>query len=262
MPANDIETGPLGTSPTSDWSKERFSLDLLSEDASALILERKHAARTGVSTVELDVQIETTLAKFKAGVARLEESLSVAEEESGRDPGDLRQWEEAVLQLSQQYDRLEIMARGEEGGLAAARQTLLARPTSSPRQAAPKGKAVRFNEPLGGADGDDSEDDHPQGALQLQQRIMDDQDTQLDELSATIGRQKQIGIMINDELDLHVDLLLETEDRVDSTQRRLAGAGRRLERVFKDGARNSKGSTVICILVCILILVIVAARKF
>ncbi|KAI8590357.1 hypothetical protein BDZ88DRAFT_107933 [Geranomyces variabilis] len=261
MPAND--TGPLGTPSTNAWSKERFALDLLSEDASGLILERKHAARTGVSTTELDAQIETTLAKFKAGVARLEESLSVAEEESGRDPSDLRQWEEAVLQLSQQYDRLEIMARGEDGGLAAVRKNLLERPTGSPRQATPKGKAVRFNEPFGGgAEGDDSEDDHPRGALQLQQRIMDDQDTQLDELSATIGRQKQIGIMINDELDLHVDLLLETEDRVDSTQRRLAGAGRRLEQVFKDGARNSKGSTVICILVCILILVIVAARKF
>ncbi|KAJ3145959.1 hypothetical protein HDU86_000583 [Geranomyces michiganensis] len=261
MPA-DLEKGLQEAPSTSSWSKERFALDLLSEDASALILERKHAARTGVSTAELDAQINVTLAKFKDGVTRLEEKLTVAEEESGWDPGDLRQWEEAVLQLSQQYDRLEIMARGEEGGLAQARQTVLARPAPTQRQGPSKGKAVRFNEPLDVTEGDNSEDDHPRGALQLQQRIMDDQDTQLDELSATIGRQKQIGIMINDELDLHVDLLLETEDRVDNTQRRLAGAGRRLEQVFKDGARNSKGSTVICILVCILILVIVAARKF
>lgn len=48
--------------------------------------------------------------------------------------------------------------------------------------------------------------------------------------------------MINDELDLHVDLLEETEERVDRTSSRLRGAGRRLERVLEDSVKNSKGT--------------------
>ncbi|TPX61204.1 hypothetical protein PhCBS80983_g01296 [Powellomyces hirtus] len=279
MPS-DLETGPLspGGSTNPAWESERFTLEILGEDISTLILEKKHAVRTGVSVGDLDSRIRRNLQTFRDGIEKLEQSLSEAEESSGRGTSDLRRWEEAVLKLSQQYDRLELMARGEDGDHALARKQLLARSSSATTKG---GKAVRFVEPLD--DGDGSED--VGGALQLQQRIMDDQDTQLDELSATIGRQKQIGILINDELDLHVDLLEETEERVDSTHRRLQGAGRRLEQVLLSSARNSKGSsnhqqwskvkigfadeyvadvagtTIIGVLVVILILVIVVARK-
>ncbi|KAI8911223.1 hypothetical protein DFJ77DRAFT_469247 [Powellomyces hirtus] len=255
MPS-DLETGPLspGGSTNPAWESERFTLEILGEDISTLILEKKHAVRTGVSVGDLDSRIRRNLQTFRDGIEKLEQSLSEAEESSGRGTSDLRRWEEALLKLSQQYDRLELMARGEDGDHALARKQLLARSSSATTKG---GKAVRFVEPLD--DGDGSED--VGGALQLQQRIMDDQDTQLDELSATIGRQKQIGILINDELDLHVDLLEETEERVDSTHRRLQGAGRRLEQVLLSSARNSKGTTIIGILVVILILVIVVARK-
>ena len=50
--------------------------------------------------------------------------------------------------------------------------------------------------------------------LQLQNRIIDDQDSRLDQLSETIQRQKNLGILIGNELDLHVDLLEETENAV------------------------------------------------
>jgi hypothetical protein len=60
-----------------------------------------------------------------------------------------------------------------------------------------------------------------------------EQDRQLDELSRVIGRQKEIGLTISDELDYQVDLLQQTEERIDDTDQRLARARRRLDQVLK-----------------------------
>ncbi|KND03778.1 uncharacterized protein SPPG_01235 [Spizellomyces punctatus DAOM BR117] len=232
------------------WEKERATLTSLGEDTIGCILERKHAAKFGVSTEELDERIQKNLSVLKSGIGKLEQSLSDAEESTGRDKSELRRWEEAILQLSKQYDRIEAMARGEE-------TMNLFTQRNSPRN---KGgnKAVRFTDPVEATMDEELSNGE---SLHLQQRIMDEQDAQLDELSETIARQKHIGLLINEELDLHVDLLEETEGRVDSTSRRLRGAGRRLEQVLQSSVRNSRGTTIIAILVVILILVIVIANK-
>ncbi|KAI8820158.1 uncharacterized protein EV422DRAFT_81049 [Fimicolochytrium jonesii] len=253
----DLEKGRPQNNPA--WEKQQLTLTLLGEDISALILEKKHATRAGLDTSEQDGKIKRHLATMKDGIGRLEQSLSEAEDAGGRDVTELRRWEESVLQLSQTHDRLDVMSRGEDGAHLLAKKELLARPSSGNSA---KGKTVRFTEPFDGTESNDGIEMDAGSSLQLHQRIMDDQDNQLDELAETIGRQKQIGLMINDELDLHVDLLEETETRVDNTHRRLQGAGRRLEQVLLSGSRNSKGNTLICILVGILILVIVIAKKF
>ena len=68
-----------------------------------------------------------------------------------------------------------------------------------------------------------------------------EQDSHLDGLSETIARQKQMGQLISNELDMHVDLLDETEQVVDSTHARLNTAATRLGRVMEDHASNSQG---------------------
>eukprot|EP00842_Homolaphlyctis_polyrhiza_P001954 jgi/Hompol1/275/HPOL_002468-RA len=67
-----------------------------------------------------------------------------------------------------------------------------------------------------------------QEVVQLQTRIMDQQDSQLDQLHETVTRQKLIGLEIGNELDMHVDLLQQTDQLVDNTQQRLTSADRRL----------------------------------
>ncbi|KAJ3016678.1 hypothetical protein HKX48_003913, partial [Thoreauomyces humboldtii] len=209
--------------------RDRLTLDTIGDDLSTLILEKKHAMRSGFAGVsDADARIRSVLVTFKDGIGRLEQSLSRAEDSGARSIAELRKWEETLLQLSQKYDRLELMARGENADLAMARQALLGG-RSGP-------KAVRFVDPVH----EQADQEDAGSSLLLQRRLMDDQDSQLDELSATIGRQKQIGLLINDELELHVDLLEETEQHVDSTQQRLEAAGRRLERVLFHSAKNAK----------------------
>jgi syntaxin 8 len=68
-----------------------------------------------------------------------------------------------------------------------------------------------------------------------------DQDTQLDHLSEAISRQKHIGLLISDELDLHIDLIEETEEAVESTQSRLNGASRSLRDIHASSQSNWRG---------------------
>lgn len=76
------------------------------------------------------------------------------------------------------------------------------------------------------------EDDDRFAAQQLAQQNMAfrQQDTHLDHLSASISRQHELSLRMNEELELHTDLLHELDRDVDDTGLRLGGASDRLER--------------------------------
>jgi syntaxin 8 len=88
----------------------------------------------------------------------------------------------------------------------------------------------------------------------------EDQDTHLDVLSESIRRQKEIGMQIGDELELHIDLLDQTEADVDNSQDRLGAAGRRLRSVHEISKSANSGNALIAILVVILLIVIIIAK--
>jgi hypothetical protein len=58
-----------------------------------------------------------------------------------------------------------------------------------------------------------------------------DQDERLNLLSSSIGRQNHLSIQIGSELDLHHDLLEDTDAAMDRTAARLGRARRRLDTV-------------------------------
>lgn len=64
-------------------------------------------------------------------------------------------------------------------------------------------------------------------------RIPIDQDQNLDRLSVSLGRQREIGLTINDELESQVGMLDDTEHLVDRTGNRLSIASRQLAKVAK-----------------------------
>ena len=67
----------------------------------------------------------------------------------------------------------------------------------------------------------------------LQQQEMANQDTQLDALSASIGRQHHLSLQMNDELETHAELLEDFDHAVDSTTARLGRASRKLDTVTR-----------------------------
>ncbi|KAJ3332302.1 hypothetical protein HDU76_000677 [Blyttiomyces sp. JEL0837] len=242
---------------------ENGRLKALAQDTLTTLLDKKQAARAGISTEDYDKRIKEGLKRLKDGVMAMEIGLETAEQQrsQNRTP-DLKKWENAILELSKQCDRLEIMAEG--GGLSTANGSALLGRGDKPRNPAlssASGSILAFK------DRPEEAVDLSGGELvQLQQRIIDgnvkcqNQDSHLDQLSETIQRQREIGIMIGNELDSHVDLLQEVEENVDDAQSRLGAAGRRLREVHERAQSASAGNCLIVALVCVLVVVIVWAK--
>ncbi|KAI2626862.1 v-SNARE [Xylaria nigripes] len=87
------------------------------------------------------------------------------------------------------------------------------------------------------------------------QRILDEQDEQLDRLGASIARQRELSMQIGDELDDQVAMLDDVDVAVERHQGRLDRAKRQVSRIAR-AAGESKQMISIIILIIILVLLI------
>lgn len=79
--------------------------------------------------------------------------------------------------------------------------------------------------------------------LEQQQRQWDVQDSHLDTLSASLNRQHEMSLQMDQELDLHHDLLREFDRDVDRTGLHLGGAASRLNQLrssIKDHGKTQR----------------------
>lgn len=90
-------------------------------------------------------------------------------------------------------------------------------------------------------------------------QVMREQDTQLDRLGESIGRQRELSMQIGDELDGQVLLLDEVEEGVDRHQGQFRRARGRLERAGRK-ARDNWSLTAIVVLIMVLMLLIVVLK--
>ncbi|KAJ5938949.1 hypothetical protein N7466_002083 [Penicillium verhagenii] len=88
-------------------------------------------------------------------------------------------------------------------------------------------------------------------------RVMRDQDDQLDRLGESIGRQHQLSIQIGDELDGHVALLDGMDGDVERHQGRLNTARRRLDRFRRKAGENWSMMTIIGLIIILVILIVI-----
>lgn len=65
------------------------------------------------------------------------------------------------------------------------------------------------------------------------QTLMARQDEQAEQLARILRRQRDLGLAMNDELQLHTELLHELHDDVQATQTRMQGASQRMRRLEK-----------------------------
>jgi len=115
--------------------------------------------------------------------------------------------------------------------------------------------------------------------MQMQQRMMEgellsisllpttaevlvpsDQDEQLDSLSSAISRQHALSLRVAEELELHSNLIDDTEAAVDRTDANLRRASGRLDQ-FARKARNT-GSTGLIIALIVVLVVLIVIFKF
>lgn len=86
--------------------------------------------------------------------------------------------------------------------------------------------------------------------------VMRRQDQELDSLSASVGRQRELSIRIGEELDDHVQILDDVEGHVDQHHSQLDRAKKRLSGVTRR-AKDNIGLTIITILILILVLLLI-----
>ncbi|KAI5923801.1 v-SNARE [Camillea tinctor] len=87
------------------------------------------------------------------------------------------------------------------------------------------------------------------------ERIMAQQDAQLDALGASIARQRELSMQIGDELDDHVAMLDDVDGAVDRHQNRLDRAKRQVGKISR-AAGESKQMIAIIVLIIVLVLLI------
>ncbi|KAK3493211.1 hypothetical protein B0T13DRAFT_513465 [Neurospora crassa] len=88
------------------------------------------------------------------------------------------------------------------------------------------------------------------------QRILEEQDAQLDALGASISRQRELSMQIGDELDNQVTMLDESERAVDRHQNALDRARDRVGRFARAANNSGEGKQMGIILALIIILVL------
>lgn len=91
------------------------------------------------------------------------------------------------------------------------------------------------------------------------QRVLDQQDEQLDRLGASIARQRELSMQIGDELDDQVAILDDVDAAVDRHQGRLDRAKRQVNKISR-AAGESKQMVIIIALIVILVLLIAITK--
>lgn len=89
------------------------------------------------------------------------------------------------------------------------------------------------------------------------QRILSEQDAQLDTLGESIGRQHQLSIQIGDELEGHIALLDDVDEHVDRHQGRLNNARRRLDKIRRKAGDNWSMMTIVGLIIVLVILIVI-----
>ncbi|KAF9402581.1 hypothetical protein BGX21_009572 [Mortierella sp. AD011] len=237
-------------------------LGLIADSTLVTVFERNRCKTNGLSSTSQDKIIEKNMPRLRDGLKQLEAELSQAEQDGSVPSKELASREDTLIKLQQQLEKLEALLQDKDDAdasfadrvyrvhhvLALKRAVLLGLNQNSTKHT--RSKAVRFSEHEVEVDNMDNGQ-----MLQLHQRIIDDQDQNLDRLSNALNRQQEIGLMIGDELDTHVDLLDDTDHLVDRAESRLGIARKQLDRVAK-GTKGCRSWLIILALVAVLIIVI------
>ncbi|GAA5874268.1 hypothetical protein JCM16303_005794 [Sporobolomyces ruberrimus] len=242
--------------------------------SSVLELQRLHQLNLPASP-SLTTTITKNLSQLTRGIDQVEEG--------GNEPRDvvegLKQQEERIIQLVTQLglnvERSTKRAKGKTGKLVdagddqvdpfesgqVADDAVPLEDVKTPRVLIPMTSNEATNRELDVMEEDEETMRRANSeVMQMQQRMMEDQDEQLDSLSSAISRQHALSLRVAEELELHSNLLDDTEAAVDRTDANLRRASGRLDQ-FARKARNT-GSTGLIIALIVVLVVLIVVFKF
>ncbi|WOO81983.1 putative syntaxin-8B [Vanrija pseudolonga] len=242
----------------------------LLERSRILGLGMKPSPSSTQSLVRTLTQVRNDLAKLE-GEAELEAAgLAVGgggKKRSNLSGGDLA----AIDELGGRYDRLVEMLQADEVGREKAKplvrerreaepsaeeldaeiESVIAAPVDPP---SPPAQELR---PFRDYDDEEEDDTNPHEMISQQQQMMEEQDERLTLLSHSINRQNHLSVQIGDELQVHNELLEDTDAAMDRTADRMNRARRRLDHVADNAKQHGSTITIVGLIVVLLLLIIV-----
>ncbi|KAL1412738.1 hypothetical protein Q8F55_000485 [Vanrija albida] len=217
--------------------------------------------RKELGKLEDEVEIEAAGLSVGGGGAR---------QRSDSASGNLAAFEE----LGARYDRAVEMLQADDVGRDKARPLVRERREADPSpeeldaeiesvaapvvEADPPSPPAQELRPFRDYDEDeDGDDSSPHEMISQQQMMMEEQDERLTLLSHSINRQNHLSVQIGDELQVHNELLEDTDAAMDRTADRMNRARRRLDHVADNAKQHGSTITIVGLIVVLLLLIIV-----
>ncbi|RYN28526.1 hypothetical protein AA0113_g6157 [Alternaria arborescens] len=256
-------------------------LFLLADHIKLSLLERQRALSLNLPSNSQDGQISRSLEQLRSGIESLESQVQDTSDDSIT--SQLPRLRSQLAELTSQFTPANPTATTTSPALTSPNDPSLSRDFAAAQNKKPTttrsaSKSVRFSDNDDDNDDDANRaslfpyrDDPPDDAspnlahLDNQQihayhdRVIADQDSQLDQLGQSISRQRELSMQIGDELDGQVMLLDDVEEGVDRHAAQFVRARGRLDR-FSRKARENWSLTVIVVLIIILVLLIVITK--
>ncbi|TRX90452.1 hypothetical protein FHL15_008621 [Xylaria flabelliformis] len=270
-------------------------LFLLADHVKLSLLERQRAQSLDIGGDANDGHISRSLDQFKDGLEALENELKRLQEAGDEDgalnisdalPGLKKQYDDLTSQFHgfSSPSNTDTLTHPNDPSLKDDFEHATQKPATSnsslrPKNARSVSKTVRFSDnpssdprspdleaQLFGSRYRDNPDDtmgyrdeaNNMNNVQIHeyhQRVLEQQDEQLDRLGASIARQRELSMQIGDELDDQVAMLDDVDGAVDRHQGRLDRAKRQVNRITR-AAGESKQMIAIIILIIVLVLLI------
>jgi regulator of vacuolar morphogenesis len=185
------------------------------------------AAEAGAAAKRVLVRSGTLIATLADGLRRIQESGRLGE-------GELRRRRDLVSQARMEREGLDKLSNSMPSSTAAAGRGGFSQGQASTADKAgllkggrPAGRVL--GAPLPETDKTRELDNH--GVLQLQKEEMQNQDLAVDQLTAIIRRQREMGEQIHEEVEYQIRVLDELDNDVDRTGAKLKVANNRIKKM-------------------------------
>ena len=205
-----LERGDVGGAHTTNVQAKKKLAEVLTRVGVLVSGLDTLVVQSGMSEGELQRRTDM-VARLQDDCEKLAKMLTVASRQQSSSSSS-----SAARNITTASDRAALFGSASGGG----QPTVTSKPIARVFGAPPPPKETEETRPL---------DDH--GLLQLQQAKMDQQDSQLSQLTTILQRQKHLGTAINNELAQHVELLDGLHNDMERVGGKLTAAKKQLNRL-------------------------------
>jgi len=207
-----------------------------------LFLGRRDGATTAQAQYEAGARAKSCLVKAGSLLANLEEGVKFFEAEERRrgdgrlGAGEVRRRRDLLASARGEKEGLEKLnvslavkshGNGGAGGGGVISSTQDKNALFGPNVARPPGRVLGAPVP----ETDKTRELDNEGVLQLQQKIMEDQNLDVDELTKIVRRQKEMGLAIQGELELQNAMLARVDEDATRLKGKLGVANKRAAKI-------------------------------